>query len=111
VGTDWTQAERHLREHLDAQGFADVQLDMGMRCAATRLALDNPWIDWALASMQASTGKPASLLPNLAGSCPTTSLPRTWACPRCGCRTPTRPAPSTRPTSTCWPRWRARAWP
>lgn len=70
VGTDWRNAEKHLREHLDAHGFTDVRLEMGMSCAATRLALDNPWIDWALASMQASTGKPVSLLPNLAGSLP-----------------------------------------
>ena len=31
-----------------------------------------------------------------------------WGCPRCGCRTATRPARSTRPTSTCSSRWCAR---
>ncbi len=43
--------------------------------------------------------------------CPTISSPTCSACPRCGCRIPTPPAPSTRPTSICWAAWRARAWP
>ncbi len=70
VGTDHAHALAHLRAHLDAQGFDDVLVEPGMACAATRLDLDNPWVDWALASLQASTGKPPVLLPNLAGSLP-----------------------------------------
>lgn len=70
VGTDQAHALAHLRAHLDAQGFEDVLIEPGMVSAATRLDLDNPWIDWALASLEASTGKPPVLLPNLAGSLP-----------------------------------------
>ncbi len=70
VGTDHEPALAHLRTHLDAQGFDDVLIEPGMTSAATRLDLDNPWIDWALASLKASTGKTPVLLPNLAGSLP-----------------------------------------
>lgn len=70
VGTDWQGLARCLREHLDAHGFTMVQVTVGMACGATRLDLDNPWVDWALASIAASAGQPATLLPNLAGSLP-----------------------------------------
>jgi acetylornithine deacetylase/succinyl-diaminopimelate desuccinylase-like protein len=70
VGTDWRNVKAILREHLDAHGFTDVAITMEMACGATRLDLDNPWVDWTMASMQASAGQPATLLPNLAGSLP-----------------------------------------
>ena len=70
VGTDWKNVEATLRQHLDAHGFGMVEIAMGMFCGATRLDLDNPWVDWTLASMQRSAGQPATLLPNLAGSLP-----------------------------------------
>lgn len=70
VGSDWRNVQTTLRQHLDARGFADVAIGMGMACAATRLELDNPWVDWALESIARSTGRPATLLPNLAGSLP-----------------------------------------
>mgnify|MGYP006338018341 CR=1 FL=1 len=59
-----------VRAHLDAQGFGMVEVEVSMSCGATRLDLDNPWVDWALASMQRSTGKPPALLPNLGGTLP-----------------------------------------
>lgn len=70
VGTDWRNVEAILREHLDVRGFTEVAITMGMVCGATRLDLHNPWVDWTLASLQASAGQPATLLPNLAGSLP-----------------------------------------
>jgi hypothetical protein len=70
VGTDWRNMEAIVREHLDAHGFADVEITLGMVCGATRLDLHNPWVDWTMASLQASAGQPATLLPNLAGSLP-----------------------------------------
>lgn len=70
VDTDWRNVETILREHLDAHGFTDVAITMGMVCGATRLDLHNPWVDWTLASLEASAGQPATLLPNLAGSLP-----------------------------------------
>ena len=70
VGTDWQNVQATLREHLDAHGFSQVEIAMGMHCGATRLDLHNPWVDWTMASLQASAGQPATLLPNLAGSLP-----------------------------------------
>ncbi|GAA4422215.1 M20 family metallopeptidase [Acidovorax lacteus] len=70
VGTPADAIEQRLRAHLDAHGFAEVTLEMGMLCAATRLPLDNPWVDWTLNSMAQSCGRPATLMPNLAGSLP-----------------------------------------
>ena len=69
-GTRWTELGALVREHLDAQGFEDVSVEVIAATPATRLPLDNPWVDWALHSIECSTGKPATLLPNLAGSLP-----------------------------------------
>ena len=70
VGTDWRALERHLRAHLDAAGFTDVQVRVGMQAGATRLSPDNPWVRWAAASIERSTGLRPALLPNLGGSLP-----------------------------------------
>jgi acetylornithine deacetylase/succinyl-diaminopimelate desuccinylase-like protein len=69
-GTRWTELATIVREHLDAQGFEDIEVDVIAATPATRLPLDNPWVDWALDSIERSAGKPATLLPNLAGSLP-----------------------------------------
>ena len=70
VGTRWQALPALLREHLDAHGFAEVELRLGATSGATRLDLDNPWVDWALRSLASSTGVAPTLLPNLAGSLP-----------------------------------------
>ncbi len=70
VGTPWQDAAAILRRHLDAAGFPQVEVDVTMAAAATRLNLDNPWVAWASTSMQATTGAPPAILPNLAGSLP-----------------------------------------
>lgn len=70
VGTDWRELERHVRAHLDAAGFADVRIRVGMQAGATRLSPDNPWVRWAAASIERSTGQRPALLPNLGGSLP-----------------------------------------
>jgi hypothetical protein len=70
VGTDWRALETHVREHLRAAGFEDVQVRIGMQAGATRLSPDNPWVRWAAASLERSTGKRPALLPNLGGSLP-----------------------------------------
>lgn len=70
VGTDWQNLASIVRKHLDAHGFDMVEIEVLMSCGATRLDLDNPWVDWTLASMQTSANKAATLLPNLAGSLP-----------------------------------------
>ncbi|SFM69290.1 M20 family metallopeptidase [Variovorax sp. OV329] len=70
VGTPWQELERIVREHLAAQGFPQVEVKVTLSGAATRLDLDNPWVGWALRSMEASSGSRPDLLPNLAGSLP-----------------------------------------
>ncbi|MDB5850386.1 MAG: hypothetical protein JWP29_4138 [Rhodoferax sp.] len=85
VGSDATQFMRHIRAHLDAHGFDDVELrGTDVHMAATRLDPDDAWVRWGLASIERSTGKPPALLPNLGGSLPndvfseTLSLPTLW---------------------------------
>lgn len=70
VGTEWQRLGELLRHHLDEQGFQAVQVEVGMSCAATRLDLADPWVEWALHSMERSAGQRPALLPNLAGSLP-----------------------------------------
>lgn len=70
VGTPWQDLKKIVRAHLDAHGFAMVQIEVTFGAPATRLPLDNPWVAWALKSMAASTQRPVTLLPNLAGSLP-----------------------------------------
>ncbi|SDO30586.1 Acetylornithine deacetylase/Succinyl-diaminopimelate desuccinylase [Rhodoferax sp. OV413] len=71
VGSDSGRFLQHLRSHLDAHGFGDVEVTQnGELMEATRLDPDNPWVHWALASIARSTGKPPALLPNLGGTLP-----------------------------------------
>lgn len=71
VGTDSARFIAHLRAYLDAHGFDDVQVQPdGEAMAATRLDPDDPWVHWALASIQRSTGRVPALLPNFGGSLP-----------------------------------------
>ena len=96
-GTAWQELQSIVRAHLDAQGFEDVDLRVTAASPATRLDLGNPWVSWALRSMSASVGKPAVLMPNLAGSLPndvfaeTLGLPTLWvphSYPSCGQHAP-----------------------
>lgn len=93
VGTDWENIGRHLEEHLAAQGFADVKVDVLRGTPATRLDPQDPLVGWALESMQTSSGKKPTLLPNLGGSLPNDvfadilKLPTLWvphSYPACG---------------------------
>jgi acetylornithine deacetylase/succinyl-diaminopimelate desuccinylase-like protein len=70
VGTRRQDVAPALRAHLDAHGFESVELLAGGEGEATRLDPEDPWVHWALASMQRSTGKKPALLPNLGGSLP-----------------------------------------
>ncbi|MGF6549275.1 acetylornithine deacetylase/succinyl-diaminopimelate desuccinylase-like protein [Paraburkholderia youngii] len=84
VGTDWENLGKHLRAHLDAHGFQLVEIDVERGAPATRLDPDDPWVRWALASLEATTGKKTALLPNLGGTLPnevfadTLGLPTIW---------------------------------
>ena len=71
VGSDSAHFLVHVREHLDAHGYTDVEVTQsGELMEATRLDPDNPWVRWALASIERSTGKVPALLPNLGGTLP-----------------------------------------
>lgn len=85
VGSDDAHFIEHIRAHLDEHGFDDVEVSLsGVQFAATRLDPDDDWVRWGLASMQETTGKTPTLLPNLGGSLPndvfseTLGLPTLW---------------------------------
>jgi acetylornithine deacetylase/succinyl-diaminopimelate desuccinylase-like protein len=81
VGTPWEQLEEIVRAHLAAHGFGQVEVNVTLSGAATRLPLDNPWVGWAMRSIAASAGQPPDLLPNLAGSLPNDIFARTLGLP------------------------------
>ncbi len=75
-----------LRRHLDAAGFSMVRITPNDDImAATRLDPDHPWARWVVASIDATTGTPTAVLPNLGGSLPNDvfsellGLPTIWA--------------------------------
>ncbi|HEU5353231.1 MAG TPA: M20 family metallopeptidase [Actinocrinis sp.] len=70
VGTDIAALARHLREHLDAQGFSMVTVHPGMNMGASRTDPDDPWVRFVLDSLQRTDGAAPALLPNLGGSLP-----------------------------------------
>ncbi len=72
VGTDPESFLPALRRHLDERGFEIVKVRRAEKgyFPATRLDPDDPWVRWAVASIEATTKKPVALLPNLGGSIP-----------------------------------------
>ncbi|SLM64085.1 MULTISPECIES: M20 family metallopeptidase [Dickeya] len=93
VGTDWQHLAGHIRQHLDAHGFTQVEISEVRGTPATRLDPTSPLVNWALALMQQTCGKKPALLPNLGGSLPNDvfadilGLPTLWvphSYPACG---------------------------
>lgn len=86
VGSDQDNFLTHLRHHLDQHGFSDIEVSAARmsQMNATRLDPEDPWVSWALTSIQRSTHKSPTLLPNLGGSLPndvfaeTLDLPTLW---------------------------------
>jgi acetylornithine deacetylase/succinyl-diaminopimelate desuccinylase-like protein len=84
VGTDIARLREHVRSHLQQQGFGDIEVSEPVVMQATRLDPDNPWVRFALASIERSTGIAPALLPNLGGSLPNEvfaqglGLPTVW---------------------------------
>lgn len=71
VGTDTSDLFPGLRRHLDAGGFADVEIIPSRRIApATRLDPDHPWVERVAASIYTTTGIRPARLPNLGGTIP-----------------------------------------
>lgn len=61
-----------LRQHLDAEGFSDVDLERGHQSlvAATRLDPEDPWVVRAARSLETTLGRPPVVLPNFGGTLP-----------------------------------------
>jgi hypothetical protein len=61
-----------------------VDLTVESGAPATRLDPDDPWVTWAIASLEQTTGKKTAVLPNLGGTLPnevfadTLGLPTIW---------------------------------
>ena len=110
VGVDPENFLPALRRHLDATASRRCEIERWKKAyfPATRLDPDHPWVRWAAASIRQTTGKTPRSYPISAARCRTRFSPTTSACRPCGCRIPTPPVRSTRPTNTCWRRLRAR---
>jgi acetylornithine deacetylase/succinyl-diaminopimelate desuccinylase-like protein len=62
-----------LRRHFDRAGFPEIEVVESPgppSWAATRLDPEHPWVQWAAASVERTTGLRPALLPNLGGSLP-----------------------------------------
>jgi len=86
VGTDPDDILPALRRHLDAHGFAGVEIRPADRAffRATRLDPNHPWVRFVAGSVADTTGKRPHVLPNLGGSLPNDTfaevlgLPTVW---------------------------------
>ena len=84
VGTEVSRLRQVVQNHLRQHGFGDVQVGEPTVMAATRLDPDHPWVHFARDSLQRSTGRAVTVLPNLGGSLPndvfadTLGLPTVW---------------------------------
>ena len=84
VGTRIERLREFVQTHLHEQGFGDIEVGEPAIMQATRLDPDNPWVRFALQSIERSTGIKPVLLPNLGGSLPNDvfaqglGLPTVW---------------------------------
>ena len=76
VGTDTDDIIPALRRHLDRHGFAQVEIRLGREgfFRASRLDPDDPWVRFAARSIETTTGRAPTILPNLGGSLPNDSF-------------------------------------
>ena len=86
VGVDHTDIVPALQRHLERHGFPVVRVSQARDEAmpATRLDPKHPWVRWAKASIERTTGSRVVVLPNLGGSLPNDvfsdvlGLPTVW---------------------------------
>ncbi|MEO8145169.1 MAG: M20 family metallopeptidase [Betaproteobacteria bacterium] len=86
VGTDAADIVPALQRHLVKNGFRMVNVTPARDgfFPATRLDVNHPWVLWAAASLQRTSGKKPVILPNLGGSLPNDifsdllGLPTVW---------------------------------
>ncbi len=72
VGTEIGDILPALRRHLDHQGFSQVEIRTGQggHFYASRLDPSAAWVDWPKRSLERTTGRAPTILPNLGGSLP-----------------------------------------
>jgi acetylornithine deacetylase/succinyl-diaminopimelate desuccinylase-like protein len=84
AGTDISGLATALRSHLDRHGCAMVAVEPGPIMGASRTDPDDPWVKFALDSLERSTGARPALLPNVGGTLPNDAftgelgLPTIW---------------------------------
>ena len=86
VGVDPDDIVPALRRHLEREGFGMVKATASREgfFRASRLDPAHPWVRWAEASIERTTGAKPAILPNLGGSLPndvfaeTLGLPTVW---------------------------------
>ncbi|HEY7666000.1 MAG TPA: peptidase dimerization domain-containing protein, partial [Xanthobacteraceae bacterium] len=86
VGTEVEDIIPALRRHLDRNGFFQVEVRRGGGSffAASRLDPEDPWVNFAARSIEQTTGRRPTILPNFGGSLPNDSfadvlgLPTIW---------------------------------
>jgi len=86
VGIEPDEILPALRRHLERSGFAMVKVAPAREVVmhATRLDPESPWVKWAVASIERTTGEKPAILPNLGGSLPNEvfaeilGLPTVW---------------------------------
>ena len=110
VGTDWRNVQEHLDAHFGRNGLKNVQVTVEPGVAATRLDLDDPWVEWTLASIRKTTGKKPALLPNLGGTVPNAIFAETLGLPTVWIPHPIRRVHSMRRTNIFSLRSRASLW-
>jgi acetylornithine deacetylase/succinyl-diaminopimelate desuccinylase-like protein len=72
VGTDVDDIMPALRRHLDRHGFHQVEVRTGRSSHfyASRIDPADPWVTWVKLSLERTTGRLPTILPNLGGSLP-----------------------------------------
>lgn len=70
VGTKVDGIAEVIGAHLAANGFPMIEVATAQSFIASRADLDSPWIKWAAASVEKSSGKRPAVLPNFGGSLP-----------------------------------------
>jgi acetylornithine deacetylase/succinyl-diaminopimelate desuccinylase-like protein len=86
VGTEVEDIIPALRRHLDRNGFPQVEVRPGGGSffSASRLDPEDPWVNFAARSIEQTTGRRPTVLPNFGGSLPNDSfadvlgLPTIW---------------------------------
>ena len=86
VGVDPGDIVPALRRHLERNGFPQVRVTPARDgfFPATRLDPKHPWVRWAAASLEKTSGTRVAVLPNLGGSLPNDvfsdllGLPTVW---------------------------------